>query len=175
MGSKQTHGFLSVWHDLIQNRIFCTPIYVLKFMFCLLFSVRDKSVCPDLYHAIHTAFWVLVLSVRMRLRAGSMSSYWPCFCHRVHPAFKGYFLGNFPPFRICTFVAENRPQFLRLWVEESNALTQNPCFRRWVVKKAFLKHDFPAPNFECRKSCLNRVGNYVKKVRKSAFARVASI
>lgn len=77
--------------------------------------------------------------------------------------------------RICTFVAKNRPDFSRSWVEESNALTRNHRFHRWVVKNSFLKHDFPAPDFECRKSCLNRVGIYGKIVRRSAFARVASM
>lgn len=55
-------GFRSVWHYRIFNRIFCIQIYVLTFVFRLLISVRDKAVCSNLYHFIHIAIWVLVLS-----------------------------------------------------------------------------------------------------------------
>ena len=57
-----TLEFRSVWHYRIFNRIFCIPIYVLTFVFRLLISVRDKAVCSNLYHFIHIAIWVLVLS-----------------------------------------------------------------------------------------------------------------
>ena len=140
-------------------------------MFRLLISVRDKAVCSNLYHFIHIEIWVFVLS-----------SAWgydpdPClFSGRTFTTGSTLLLkGVFSEFfGICTFVARNRPEFSRPWVEESNALTQNPRFRRLAVKNPFLKHDFPAPDFECRKSCLNQVGIYGKIVRRSAFARVAS-
>lgn len=77
--------------------------------------------------------------------------------------FWGMFFVIFGVLGICTFVAKNRPEFLGSWVEESNALTRNLQFCRCTVKKQFLKHDFPAPDFECRKSCLNQVGIYGKK------------
>lgn len=46
----------------------------------------------------------------------------PCF-------WRGFFVIFGVP-GICTFVAKNRPDFSRSWVEESNALTRNPWFRR---------------------------------------------
>lgn len=115
-------GFRSVWHYRIFNRIFCIPIYVLTFVFRLLISVRDKAVCSNLYHFIHIAIWVLVLSSAWGYAPG------PClFSDRAFATgstllLKGIFFVIFGILGICTFVAKNRPEFLGSWVEESNSL-----------------------------------------------------
>lgn len=125
-----TLEFRSIWHYRIFNRIFCITIYVLTFVFRLLISVRDKAVCSNLYHFIHTVIWVLVLSSAWGYAPGSSLFSGRAFATGFTPAFEGYFFVIFGVLEICTFVAKNRPEFSRSWVEESNALTRNPRFRR---------------------------------------------
>lgn len=124
-----TLEFRSVWHYRIFNRISCIPIYVLNFAFRLLTSVRDKAVCSNLYHFIHIEIWVLVLSSAWGYDPGPCLFSGRAFATGFTLLLKVFF-GIFWFLRICTFVAKNRPDFSRSWVEESNTLTRNPWFRR---------------------------------------------